>query len=273
MTADCIPQWGASARQFLNFSEAISYYPLITRALADAVGPSARVLVDFGCGYGRFSRLYISLLGDQVAGRTFILVDAAEDMLNLTTDIQAQGATVIRIQDGALLQHFPAELTERVEAIACNASLYLLRAADLSPEIEPFLCRSAQILAPGGVVAANIPDQAYEYADGWQSEFYRHANQLWPDSESRARMPRFSDSLLMHAADVSGLELELSQITVPLTWRDFIAFYSIPAMGMSRLRNLSPGEREHVLQSTPPAFDAVQYRWTIATFHKRERSG
>lgn len=65
-----------------------------------------------------------------------------------------------------------------------------------------------------------------------------------------------------------GLRTELHARYVPVTWQDFVAFYSIPFMGARRLKGLTQQERLEYLAKLVPSFEHIQFRWAFVTMTK-----
>lgn len=252
------------------YSELLSYYPRITQELIAEIPGTTRSLIDFGCGYGRLSRAYLDKTGPGAPkGIQIFLIDNSSKMLELTRDLIDSGkANFIRLCDDERLAALPPEAIKQIDTIACNSSIHLLRKADLSLDVAPFLKRCHNVLRPGGCLVASIPDQAYEFGDGYESEFYRQARLLWRDSQARSQVPKFSDQLLQALGSRSCFRTHIRSKTFKLSWDDFVNFYSIPAMGISRIPHLTQQERITKLREIPPLFDEVDYRWVFVKFEK-----
>jgi SAM-dependent methyltransferase len=259
--------WEGSALEFRAISESIPHYAEITRRLIGALPPHAKRVIDFGCGYGRTARAILAT-GDS-AGLHLYLVDRSEEMLTLTADIDPGQARLSVLRDDELLSAIPAAETGRIDAITCNSSLHLLRDFEGAIDLRPFLDRARELLRSGGLLLANLPEQAYHFEDGWESLFHRHARDLSPDSEFRAAIERFSGGLLEKLGSEAGFAVRLETHTARVSWNDFISFYRIPALGEARMPHLSQAERITYLDRLAPRFDAVDYRSVLVRMEKK----
>ncbi len=260
--------WEESVPAYLHHSREIEYCGAVTRELLRWVDPETLIFVDFGCGDGRLSRAFLSerLARARTENRILdvVLADRSPSMLRATEDLGPPGVRLHRHLTDATLVGLPPSLVGRIDTIACNCSLHLLRRADDRLDLDTFFRRCAAVLRPGGQVVANLPDQSFAFADGWESRFHRAAQRLRPDSPERAEVEKLDSELLAGLARRHGFGLELEPITFSVDWEDFVRFYSIPAMGRGRLPHLSQAERVAFLRRIEPGFDHLPYRWVFA---------
>ena len=261
--------WENSSKEYFKISKCIPYYDAVATELAGMADPYARIILDFGCGHGRFSRVLIARLSKSSNfDRSLILVDQAADMLSLTQDVADPGMEVVRLADSQKLECIPRRFHGKIDTIACSASFHLLRNEDLSLDGETLVRRAGQLLRPGGELLVNIPDQAYEFGDGWSSEFYSHAKKLWEDGKERSLLPKYDTVILNQIAKDYNFKLEIHSKFIIVKWSEFINFYRIPAIGAIRISNRSQEERLRILDTIAPQFDSIQYRWAFARFQK-----
>jgi SAM-dependent methyltransferase len=262
--------WREGAKEFLKYSKLLSYYPKITEELIGEIPGNTHNLIDFGCGYGRLTRTYLVKLGPEASkGFQFFLIDNSSKMLEQTMDlVDTADIKFRRLCDDEKLTTLPPEAIGKIDAIACNSSIHLIRKDDMSIDVGPFLKRCYDILKPGGRLVASIPDQAYEFADGWESEFHRQARSIWGDSEARSGVPKFNDQLLQSLGSDSRFRARIRSKSVKVVWDDFVNFYSIPAMGNQRLQQMTYRERIAKLREIPPQFEEIDYRWVFVRFEK-----
>jgi SAM-dependent methyltransferase len=257
--------WEAGAEEFARLSDRLAYYPPITERLIAMIPDVCDRVVDFGCGHGRLARRLIA----QPARRSWqlILADTSRAMLDLTTDIGAPGVEVVRVHAGAeLADALPAHLRGRVDTIACNSSFHLLRDAAGNPDPGPLLESARTLLRPGGALVANLPDQAYRFTDGWESQFYLHARSIWPDEGGRSSVTLFDAALIEQTAAKTGFDVEVTQATVTVPWETFLVFYSLSVLGGGRMPGRSPDERRRELRALRPRFETIDYRWAFVKF-------
>lgn len=255
--------WDDCASDYVFYSNLLGFYHRAAERLAGLVPPGANNLMDFGCGNGRFTREVLKIVGrDRAKELTVYLVDSSVEMLSLTRDLDQDVGTIVRVHDNEALRYLAADAAGRIDVIACNSSFHLCR------DIKLFLSRAGEVLRPGSRLIANIPDQDFAFEDGWTSSFKKEANRLWYDP-ARDSGPRFSEKFLRAAAAESAFRLKhLSDEIYPLSWQEFVNFYSIPFMGARRMPNLTQGERLEWLNSIPPQFNRLDYRWVFFEMEK-----
>lgn len=265
------PAWRAAAADYVRYAGRIGFYDDAADRLARLVPAGCRVLLDFGCGDGRFARRLLRRRPALAAGlRELVLVDVAPEMLAFTRDLAPAGARVRRVVDDEGLARLPADLPGRVEVIAANSALHLLRDAAYRLRVPAFLARCRAVLAPGGSVIASIPDQDFDFGDGWESRFYRHARRLAPDRPARAGLERLDRPMLADLAGALGYALHLEEIALELRWSDFVDFYRVPAMGSCRMGEGGQAERLAALDRLEPWFERETYRWALLRLERTD---
>lgn len=252
--------WEESAEDYVRLSGEISFYAGLALRLASVVPATAIVLLDFGCGNGRFSR---TLLGQGLhKPQTIYLVDTSPAMLALTRDLEEAGSRVVRVQDNEAFARFGTHLQATIDVIACNSSLHLCR------DLGLFLTRAHHLLRTGGRIVANLPDQDYDFRDGRFSAFLTAADAVFGPYEQR-REARFSEPMLRETARRYGFGCRLIADSYEVTWEEFIQFYSIPFMAARRMPNIaSHQERVAHLKAVPPIFSTLEYRWATVSLEK-----
>ncbi len=269
--ADLVSPWRAAAADYGRLSARIGFYDASAERLADMVPPAARIVADFACGHGRFARALLRRAPVAASLRALILMDAAPEMLHGTRDIAAPGLRIHRLVGDHHLRHLAPAHVGRIDVIGVNSAIHLLRDRAYRLDLGPFLARCRDVLAPGGSVLANIPDQDFDFADGWTSRFHVHARRLRPDTPERAALERISGAWLRIQADRFGFDLSLETRTFELTWSDFIDFYRIPAIGGCRLGETGRIERLAEIETQPAWFEREPYRWAFVRLIRRDR--
>lgn len=269
--ADLVLPWRAAAADYGRLSSRIGFYDATAERLADMVPPATRLVADFACGHGRFARALLRRARLAPSLRALILMDAAPEMLRETEDIAAPGVRLHRLVGDHHLRNLAPAHVGRIEVIGVNSALHLLRDRAYRLDLGPFLARCRDVLAPGGSILANIPDQDFDFADGWTSRFHFHARRLRPDTPARASLEMISEEWLRALADRFGFDLSVETCTFDVTWSDFIDFYRISAIGGCRLGETERIERLTEIETQQAWFEREPYRWAFVRLVRRDR--
>lgn len=262
--------FGQSADEYAYYSSKIRFYTDIAESLISLVSvpmDGAFSMIDFGCGDGLLAKLFLErftrpLAGDARQTISIYLVDKYQSMLDLTASISHPCAVVHRICAAEDLGPLPETARGRVDLVAANSSLHLC--AD--PEV--FVGRSNTVLRPRGCVLANIPDQAWEFEDGWRSVVAQKADELLPPSPRSGTRPAMNMAVIEQWGAQFRMRVEVSWREFELSWQDFVNLYSIPFIGARRLRGMSQAQRVAYLNSLCPAFSVIPYRWVFVRMTK-----
>lgn len=265
-----LSRWQGGARAYVRISGSIGFYGEAARLLAAMVPRNASRILDLACGDGRFTRHLIAAAKGQPL--EVALVDAAADMLASTADVTGPNLVVRRWQDDQRLRNIPADLVGRLDVVGIASALHLLRdaAPAAQPSIDLVLGRCREVLAPGGEVVVNLPDQAFDFGDGVASRFHAHARRLVPDTPDRAAVTRFDAASLASSAARSGFTCEIESRTLELTWSDFLNFYAISATGADRLAGGAGEARLAEVAGGKPWFESEPYRWAFIRFRRAD---